>query len=419
MTMIFKLAHLSDLHISPERLEEKARCCTQIEERLHELNPNLIAVAGDSFDHSIRMEDPAALLGVRFYKNLSAIASVIAIKGNHSHDRDTIDLMEFVAYEDGRISVSSDPEIFMAPPPEPMFRNTTPSRSSLSAGLSTRAWGQAGALVFTLPYPSQSYLAALHRKNPEDMRQAVSQALRAVIDGYAAIEAPIEIPRILMFHGTVREAMMSKTQHAMGLDIELSLADLERCNFDIVCAGHLHFAQKLGSNVYYPGGMCYTHFGDEGDKGFWFYEIETFPGVRPVVRAQYERIESKPMVIVDVNLGDAFFEAPPVPANADVRVRVTMQEGDRERLQSMNWAEAFPAASEIQVQPQIEKVQSVRCEEVRTAASLRDKVVAWNHHQEEKGDPVPGMSEAVLEKATMLESMSLEALLESARAKFV
>jgi len=95
-------------------------------------------------------------------------------------------------------------------------------------------------------------------------------------------------------------------------------------------------------------------------------------------------------------------------------VRVKMTEADRERLSQMNWAELMPAAASINIAPTIEQVESVRCEEVQTARSLREKVAAWRTHQQQtEGNLLPMFGDSVLDKSDLLESVEADAIIAS------
>lgn len=421
-----KLAHLSDLHWSNERLDQKVLAAEQMLAELQNRRPGVIVVAGDTFDHSIRMEEAAARKAAEFFRNMQEIAPVLAIKGNYSHDRDSVEMLELL----GRITVSVEPEVVALGNIVGAARTYDLGRMSLQAALTGGTIGPgstipAEAVFFTLPYPSQSYLAEVARLSPEEMRVAVSNAITGIIRGFAAVPVHPGVPRILVFHGTVKEAQASETQHAMGMDIELTLGDIDACGFDLVCAGHLHFAQMLrtltGIPVCYPGGSIYGCFGDGGRKGFWEHRLRIRSSEsesrRPVVvESEHVETRTRQMVIVNLDLNADFVETPPEAAGADVQVRVSMTEAQREQLAGMKWAEIFPG-SNVDVRPDIAKVESIRCEEVRTAHTLREKVTAWGKHQETIGDPVPGLTDSVLGKADMLEALDVAALIESTKKR--
>ncbi len=395
-----KIAHLSDLHWSQDRLADKKNSGEQIIDLLTGIAPDVIVVAGDSYDHSLRVEDEAARASLFFFAQLRDIAPVLVIKGNFSHDRNSVEALR-AALE---IDVSTVPEVYL-------FGAAGLIQCSMEEAAKT-TWRE--PLFCTLPYPSSEFLAKTSRLNPEDMANAISEALKAIMRGFAAIQVEPGTPKCLVFHGTVPEAKQSSTQHALGLDIQLRLEDIEACGFDVVLAGHLHYSQRVGKNVFYPGGSCYTCWGDEGDKGFWLHTFREFeewqldaPHLKPEYRVQSEfiKVNAVPMRIVELDFSDPFWELPEWDDVYDVQIRLKMTEADRERYRSTDWKTYFPTARMIDPKPIVASVVSIRSEEVRKAHTLPEKVQAWAH---QTNTPI---ATTLLDKAALVEDRDAEALL--------
>lgn len=417
-----RVAHLADLHWSQSRLDEKIRCGEILLRELEERRPDFIVVAGDSFDRTVRLEEPAAFSAIEWFTRARKIARVIVIKGNFSHDRNSIEPLRWVG--EG-ITVSTEPEIYTAgwnADVGPKQTEWTLNHLPLAEVAKQTSEIDSHAVFFTLPYPSQAFLAQAARRSPGEMREAVSAAIRDVIRGFAAVPVRAGTPRILVFHGTVSGAMMTESQHAMGMDIELTLGDLRECRFDLVCAGHLHYAQQFGETVFYPGGSTHTSYGDDGRKGMWIHDVVSYrfndakmetTSADPVkITSTHVGVAAIPMRTVSLNFSDPFFELPEWSRTeeADVQIRVKLQESDRERYAGTDWKALFPKARTIDLVPEVEAVISIRCEEVRQARTLREKVVVWgNHHLTQTGTSI--LTDTLLSKADQLEAIEAEAVI--------
>ena len=80
---MMKIAHLADIHIQDRRRTEYGKVFTKLYESLDKESPSLITVVGDVFDNKMKasphnLEDVAT-----FLTNLTKIAPVILIAGNH------------------------------------------------------------------------------------------------------------------------------------------------------------------------------------------------------------------------------------------------------------------------------------------------------------------------------------------------
>lgn len=392
------IAHLSDLHWSADRLADKIRSGQQIIAKLEDIQPDIVIIAGDAYDHSLRVEDAAALESFTFFQRCRAAAKwMLCVKGNFGHDRNSIEVLRTFGIG---IDVSTQPEVYE-------FDGWTLWRRSLEEAAKHEAFKR--PIFCTLPYPSSEFLAKTARLNPEDMSQAISEALRGIIQGFAAIQVREGVPKILVFHGTVPEAKISKDQHVMGMEIQLRLSDIDACGFDLVCAGHIHFSQKIGRNVFYPGGIVHTHWGDTGEKGFWVHRFEgkvhRFEG--KTLQSDFIAVDAVPMRIVELDFADPFWELPEWiagPSPYDIQVRLKLLEADRERYRAFDWPAVFPAARLIDLVPKVETVASVRSEEVRKAHTLPEKIAAWGRQTETI------VAQTVLDKAALVEDRDGDAL---------
>lgn len=401
-----RILHIGDLHFSAKRIDEKRRCMSSIIGESARIEPDLFLNCGDTFDSSTKMEEPAALLAVESHSGLLDISPGIGLQGNYSHEKNSPQILPMVRGR-YRMHYSMRPEIICFYGKEKALQISPFGPESLSLNFT----GDPQAVFFTLPYPSTAFIAEMSRLNPEDMRHAVSVAITNVVRGYAALSVPAGIPKVLLFHGTITGCKYTETSTEIGMDIDLSPYDIGQCNFDATLAAHIHMCQKIETSsgpCFYPGGLACTSYNDDPHKGAWIHEFTT--GEHGVaLSSRHFDVGATPMKSIDVDFSDPFFE-PPAVGVCDLQIKVKMLETDRERLKAMDWKQAFPDAVSIQIVPTVEQIGSVRCAEVRSAKSLRQKVLAWDENLKAKGEPST-ITDPVLNKADLLETCDTAAIL--------
>jgi len=388
---VLKVLQTSDLHFGPKDLADKIRCFEELLATARDWRPDLAAIPGDIYDHALRLEDEAAQASVQLFSALADLCPVLIARGNFTHDRASVQLLQHVRGQ-SPIHVSTEPEVLWFDGTRFVrhaFTDVTPVREdSPVSPPGTRA------LVCTLPYPSSAFLARTQTLSPQHLQDTVSQALARILTGFAAIPTPPDLPRILLFHGTVRGARITETQHLMGMDIELSLGDIERCGFHLACCGHIHYPQCLGTTVYYAGSLSHDTFGEEGDRGAW---LHTLDGTR--LRSEFLTVSSVPKRVFEVNLSAGTpFLTPPAWSDevCDVKVRVTVAEDALERARGIDFRVLFPNARALRVERTITPVTAVRCEAVRHAHSLPEKIQAYLEYAARPVSP------SLLDKARLL-----------------
>jgi hypothetical protein len=256
---------------------------------------------------------------------------------------------------------------------------------------------QARALCCTLPYPSSAFLARTRTLGPQALQELVSRTLTEILRGFAALVTPPHVPRILLFHGAVRGARLTETQHAMGLDIEVARSDIEQAGFHLACCGHLHYPQQLGPLIFYTGGLTHDTFGEEGDKGVW---LHTLSGTS--VTSEFRPVSSVRQRVFDLDLtADPPFLLPPPWADepCDVKIRVQLREEQLATLRTLDVHGLFPQARSLQVERLVAPVMAVRCDAVRRAHSLPEKIRAYLEYTSQP------ISSSLLAKAQLLSAL--------------
>ena len=81
------IVHSADWHVCDEFLEDAQNCLDFLVDRTREIQPDLIVISGDIYNHrQIRQESAAARLAFLSVRQLAGIAPVIVLIGTPSHD---------------------------------------------------------------------------------------------------------------------------------------------------------------------------------------------------------------------------------------------------------------------------------------------------------------------------------------------
>ncbi|WP_434667855.1 metallophosphatase family protein [Paraburkholderia sp. A3BS-1L] len=371
-----KIAHFSDLHYSPERLDEADRCFRFAMRDAIMRGARVAVVSGDSTDHRLDAHSPALLTLARRIHRLASSMPVIMLQGTFSHEPPgTLDIfgllgsthqvyianrIQQVAFADGRFLASEGP-IFtegelaqvLVQKPEAVF-----------TGLPTVNKGQFAASVGALAAATDlgdvlaTYLAASGKVNAR-LRES----------GIATVG---------ISHGTV---VGCETEHGVtmaGLDHEFSLSAL----FDAQCSafmlGHIHKHQmweRGGWVVAYPGSIGRFHFGEQGEKGYLIWEVDTNSASAELIPTPARR-----MLCID-------FDGPPdmerlakfasESGDAFVRVRWQVNEEHRQSVDRAAIEAMFANAQGVKLEPRILPVVRSRAQGISLETSVDAKLGRW------------------------------------------
>lgn len=266
-----KIAHLADLHlgfrayhrITPQginvREADVAAAFRQAVERLAQLRPELVLVAGDVF-HTVRPSNAAIAEAFRQFSALTARlpgVPVVVIAGNHDSPRsaDTGNILALFREIPGMVVVTDEARTVRLEPLD---------ASVLCLPHNALARPQAEAA------PDGAHLPALEP------------------DAGAATN-------LLMLHGTVEgRAAEGKLRYASefgGVKVDDTAIGPER--WDYVALGHYHIVTELAPNMWYAGGIERTSTNiwleAEGPKGFLVYDTERR-------RADFHPLDTRPVI---------------------------------------------------------------------------------------------------------------------------
>jgi len=411
-----RIFHLADTHFGPTRLEQKVaafeKCLAKIESVMRHDSSlsttkslsvwNMAIIAGDIFDHSLHVEDPGAQEAVRLIGELNRRMPVLLIKGNHSHDRQSVRVFDYLRTQHALIT-SDSPEVVE------LKKDGTLVKVSIESIIQNPGDDDAvHATLITLPYPSYSFIAATESLPAEGLRAAVSNRIGEVIKLFRLIERK---HKILVYHGTVSGARFCEAHRMTGMDIELSPWDIKDSGFQFVAGGHIHFAQVMEeAPVFYPGGLAYTTYGDEGQRGMWIHELKDiywdhnfFDVHAPMMKTWKLDLREGHHILLPPWHTDPIVE--------DLKVQLIFRETQNIDLpaQKERLGKWFPNVKTMMIDKIVERVEGERAREakIQEVHTLREKVQAWLEYSDIRDYPP-----SLLDKADLVEAHDSKELIE-------
>lgn len=227
-----------------------------------------------------------------------------------------------------------------------------------------------------LPAPTKSFLARDPSGTQEEINVAIQDKLRDILKGFAASAADSPKPHILLSHITVTGSETSTGQTMLGGDIQVSVADLELANADIVLLGHIHKCQSLGRNIYYAGSPYHQNFGELEDKGFLIITFED----GDLVDVEFIKTPSRPRQVLDVQIiaGALDWGDSVVCPGADVRVRLYGTIAEIEAADREPEIKKFcESANSLKIEKMPQPENRVRSANIAAAKTIREKLVEY------------------------------------------
>lgn len=255
-----KVFHLADLHASAKTLDQVMRCCDFSVQQAQEQRPDLIILAGDTYDsRDIRLDSETCKYVFGFVRLLSDIAPVFIVRGTPFHEGNAIETLQYVG---GRfpVVVSGYPGTWVLLD----SGNILPFGGVIASKVI--------AMISSMPTPTKQYLE--DDLNIKASNDNLASALTPIFAKFSsdASQYP-DVPHILAGHFCVRGAAISETQTMIGKDIEIGRDQIEMAKIDLGCFGHIHLRQQLWSGCFYSGSfICKTH-GETDIKGFYVHEL--------------------------------------------------------------------------------------------------------------------------------------------------
>ena len=384
-----KCLHAADIHIREKDIVEIETCLNFLVETAAKENVDLVIIAGDIFDsQEVKMASRSARLAVKTISALADIAPVAIIKCTDSHDGNA---PEILSYARGRFSV---------------YVATMPQQILLADGiLCATSPGKVRAVLTLIPQPSKQFFQT--RAGIEGADQEIGQAMSALFGGFGAQAAVYPgVPHILAGHWNVNGCRLANGQIRTGMDIEVSVDQMNLGNFDIGCLGHIHVQQVLGGRYFYSGPIYATKIDEDGPKGFYVHDLDTLSGVwesrfietpcKKMVRLSHDLTP----VLTETEKSDLYYHEHGEVAGAHVRLDLTIWQDEAGTLDKQEIEKHYLSLGAESADIRIIRVPrvTVRAESVLKAETLPDKIARM---AEIRGEIV---SAGVLVKAAEIEN---------------
>lgn len=259
-----KILHTADWHLRDRDIEECSACLSFLVETAEAEAVNLVVIAGDIF-HSQDVKDDSASTRLAF-KTVSAladIAPVAIVLGTPSHDGKAPEILRF-AKGKFDIHVSSIPEqIYL----EDGFFFDRPAGDR-----------EPDAVLSMIPTITKQYFQTVSGIAGAD--QEIGAAMSGLFLGFGA-QAEYKAAHILVGHWNVNGCRLANGQIRTGMDIEVSVDQMNLSQCDIGLLGHIHASQVLGGKYYYSGPIYSTKIDEVGPMGFWVHLINEWDEQQP------------------------------------------------------------------------------------------------------------------------------------------
>lgn len=398
---MIRIAHFSDLHYGPRNLAEADRCFSAAIDRAIALGAEAAVISGDATDHGLDLHAPAVgQLAVQL-RRLADHCPVLMLQGTFSHEPPgTLSIFRLLG---GRHPVHVAERIEQV------------ALTARSEWLPSNGWCfdvlPPGALAVFTCLPTVNKAAVAATVGPVETAQAVGEHLALLLRGYAPIHRAARqrgLPTIGVSHGTVFGSLNEHGVPMAGFDHEFTTGALFGAEAQAFMLGHIHrhqsweFEGRGGRQcIAYAGSIGRFHYGEEGEKGFLWWEVDA-----DQARCSLEPTPARRTL-------DIVFEGKPnldtlraVLARQDIagaflRVRWTVADEDRHEVDRSAIEQLLAGAAEIKLEGRIVPVVRTRAAGISQLTNLADKVRAWAE--------VAGANEKPLERClAALHTESLE-----------
>lgn len=421
----FTIIHTADWHVCDEKLEDARKCLGHLTAKAEKIKPDLIVIAGDIYNHrQVRQESEAARLAFSTIKTLANVSPVAILLGTPSHDGQAPLLTS---------AINEDYPVWVANLPEAMLLCVEKFGSEVMfSKLSDRPPDTMEPVAFISAVPAFTKQYFQTASDIQTSDQEIATALGNIFAGFGgqyhdwSRGTKRSVPHILMGHWAIGGAFVhpAQAQALTGLEIEVARAHIALAKPSIVCMGHIHAQQKLGSNIFYPGSLFATDFGEMEAKGFYFHALQLAGEGAPwgVVGSEFIHTPSPLLIKIvsdlyavkqdataNVVLLQALKGLSPNP-NAIIRHEIRIYQDMAHTIDETLIRETVAqklGPREYQMNISRMPRPNVRSARVLHVESLRDKLQA---RAEIINEPV---SEEILLKADALEAYEREQLLES------
>ncbi len=372
-----RIAHFSDLHYGAATLEEADRCFGAAIDRAIAEQVEAAVLSGDATDHGLDLHESATVRLLAQVRRLAEHCPVLVLQGTFSHEPPgTLSALRLLgARHSVHVSDRIEQVVLMSD-----------GRWLASSGWRFQAL-PAGAvgLVSCVPTVNKAVVAAA--VGAAEAAQAIGENLALLLAGFAPLNRLARaqgIPTIGVSHGTVYGSLSEHDVPMAGFDHEFTTGALFSAEAQAVMLGHIHRHQsweQIGvagrQCIAYAGSIGRFHFGEEGEKGFLLWEVESDAAICRLLPTPARRtidivFEGRPdLDALRKAVADQDLEG------AHVRVRWTVADEDRHTVDRAAIARLLATAAQTKLEGRIVPVFRVRAAGISQLPTLAEKVGRW------------------------------------------
>jgi len=415
-----KIIHTADFHFREKDYFEIKKCVDFIVDYAFKNPPDLFVISGDITDSRFLDLDTRSSRAIFTIVNqMLDLAPVAIVCGTYSHEGKSplalrscrgrfpilvSDLPEQYGYVSGQDDVD-------------VFRGEWMTLEEIQRDDFVPSF-----IISQIPQPTKQYF--VNQLSILDTDKAISTAMDSIFTSFGSVVDEFDsIPHIVNGHGQIGGAFISETQQLIGVDIEVSKAQLMSLNADLVCYGHIHKAQAMGDGIFYAGSPTRMNHGETEDKGFYEHTIYgitdsygKYISINPDLRSNF--IKTPAIYLHNAKLDNTKdgCHAPGVDIMDTIKMICDVVSIDHDEWGIKITITAWQDEAKNINQAEIERVvldlgaervkvsiirkprETVRSEKVLEADTLPDKLIAM---AEMRGETV---QESILEKARMVEA---------------
>ncbi len=397
MNSMLKVAHFSDLHYGPKKLAEADRCFGAAIDQAISLGAQVAVISGDATDHALDLHAPAAARLLCQVRRLADHCPVLMLQGTFSHEPPgTLSVFKLLGGRHAVHVADRIHQVVLTPEGE-----WVPSSTWAFEALPE------GALALFTCVPTMNKATVALAAGVAMAGAAMGEHLTQLLRGYAPVHRvalAMGIPTAVVSHGTVSGCVNEHGVPMAGFDHEFTTAALFDAQARAVMLGHIHRHQSWvrdeispgenhpsnhnrpasggegragGQCIAYAGSVGRFHHGEAGDKGFLWWEISAEAARLRLMPTPAKRtvdivFDGKPNLQALADMVQA-----QQIAGADVRVRWTVTEEDRNEVDRAAIQRLLHEASACQLEPRILPVIRTRAAGISSLPTLADKIKVW------------------------------------------
>lgn len=370
---MLRIAQFSDIHYASSTLAEADRCFTFAVDAAIGRGIDCAVISGDSTDHALDVHVPAVEALARNVRRLADHCPVLMLQGTFSHEPPgTLSIFRLLG---GRYRVHVADRLRQVALLEDGRWCESPGWRFEQRPAGTTA------LFSCVPTVNKAVIAAT--VGAEAAATAVGEELSALLLGLATGNEAARadgVPTIGVSHGTVYGCLTEHGVPMAGFDHEFTTGALFGARASAFMLGHIHKHQswsEAGRVIAYAGSIGRLHYGEEGEKGFLFWEVGA-------EGAHFELIATPAKRTVEI----AFDGVPDLAevercaksldvTDAFVRVRWTVAEEDRHEFDRQAVRALFAGAAEVKLEGRVIPVVRTRAAGISQETGIAAKVQAW------------------------------------------